>query len=604
MAWQTTTEPEGGSRQLGASLPRAAPVPTRRDLSAWLVMLPALILLVRGWQRRWVADDGFIHLRVAEQLLHGHGLVFNAGERVETTTSPLWVVLVAIGRAPHLVGIETLAVTIGLCSTVGGVVLAAWAARLLWRHERVGGDDNARGVLLPLGAIVLAVLPPMWDFATSGLETGLVFLWLGGSFLLLARLTTEASRRWSSARWAAAVAGLGPLIRPDLAVFSGVFLLTTLHCARKHAAGQKRQWVALLTTGLGLPCAYEVFRMGYFGALVPNTALAKEASRAWWAQGWRYLNDLVGTYWLWVPLVVVLVLLASGARSWMAARVRADRLLVAAAPLAGGLSHALYVTRVGGDFMHARLLLPSLFAVLMPVAVVEVRGWVRWAMVAVVLPWAVLCFAHLRVHYVVGPDGIADERHFYALDATHSNPVHVDDYATTVLHADGRAARDLLRAGRPALGWRDPVKPVYTSVPLRPGLPFRTGFITGQLGITGIVAGTHVDIIDPSGLSDPIAARIRLQRRGRPGHEKHLDLPWMVARFADPAAPVPDGVSAPAVEAARRALRCGPLRDLQAAVSGRLGVGRFVRNIALSVRLRSFRLDVDPAVAEAQVCRG
>jgi arabinofuranosyltransferase len=568
----------------------------------WLSAVPLLLLVVQGWQRRWMADDGLIHLRVVENVLGGHGFVFNAGERVEASTSTLWVALLAVLRAPHLVRLETLAVVTGLVCTAAGLFLAIRGAETLWR------DGERRSRLLPVGAMILAVLPPMWDFATSGLETGLVFLWLGASFFLLARLAGETGEAgepasgWKRYRIAAVVASAGPLIRPDLALFTGFFLLATLLLARRVAARPFRSLAGLLAAGVALPGAYQVFRMGYYGALVPTTALAKEASQAWWSQGRIYLLDLLRTYWLALPLAVVGVLLAAGVRGWAGGR-HTDRLLVAMAPVVAGLADGLYVTRVGGDFMHGRLLLPGLFAVLMPVAVVEARTWWRTAAALLVLPWAVVCAVHLRVPYLVGPDGIADERAFYSIDAGHRNPVQVEDYARTILFADGQAALQAQREGGRQLVWRThPDRPVYTSTPLRPGVPFDTAYLASNLGITGVLVGPGVHIVDHSGLADPLASRLQLATRGRPGHEKSLPLPWFIARFGDPAAAVPDGVPAPAVAAARRALGCGPLRDLQAATTDRLTVSRFVRNMGLSIRLRNFRFPSDPTAAEARLC--
>jgi arabinofuranosyltransferase len=277
--------------------------------------------------------------------------------------------------------------------------------------------------------------------------------------------------------------------------------------------------------------------------------------------------------------------------------------------------HGLYVVRTGGDFMHGRMLLPSLFAVLLPVAVVEVRGVVRWAAVAAVLPWAVICATQLRIDYVRNDDGIADERRFYAGAAGRPNPVSVEDYAPYLLYADGRYAHSLTQAGTPLLSWRTSAghPEMYTAVPLRPDLPLHAAYITGNIGITGVRAGRAVHIIDPTGLADPFASRVRLAARGRPGHEKILGFAWLQARFADPRS-VPDGAvqqyyggtiqpEPEAVSAARHALRCGSLRDIDAAVTQPLTVGRFVRNIGLAVRLHSFRLDADPIAAEARLCR-
>ena len=54
--------------------------------------------------RAWITDDAFITFRVVEQLLAGHGPVYNVGERVQVFTHPLWFLVLAawagkIGRA-------------------------------------------------------------------------------------------------------------------------------------------------------------------------------------------------------------------------------------------------------------------------------------------------------------------------------------------------------------------------------------------------------------------------------------------------------------------------------------------------------------------------
>jgi len=70
-----------------AELPHAraglGPVATARTrlprsaASLLLVALPILILAVIAWQRRWVAEDGFINFRVVNNIFAGHGPVFN-----------------------------------------------------------------------------------------------------------------------------------------------------------------------------------------------------------------------------------------------------------------------------------------------------------------------------------------------------------------------------------------------------------------------------------------------------------------------------------------------------------------------------------------------
>ena len=100
------------------------------------------------------------------------------------------------------------------------------------------------------------------------------------------------------------------------------------------------------------------------------------------------------------------------------------------------LVHWLYVTRVGGDFMHGRLLLPTLLGFLLPVATVVIplerlRRW-RAAVLVGVGAWAVVCAVSLRVSYedvgAPGPWGIADERGFYTYHMNTPNPVYLADY--------------------------------------------------------------------------------------------------------------------------------------------------------------------------------
>lgn len=545
-----------------------------------------------------MSEDGFIFVRVVEQLLAGHGPVLNVGERVEAATSPLWVLVLAVLDLVLPLRIEVVAVAAGLVLTLAGVAMAGLASLRLWRDEGGGRVPIA----VPLGGLAVLALPPVWDFATSGLETGLSFAWLGASFLALTGLVVPPGAGASGRRalLAAALVGLGPLVRPDLALFSLVFLVAVVLVARRPRCGT----VALVAAGGALPALYQVFRMGFFAALVPNTALAKEATTARWAQGLVYLRDLLGTYWLAVPLLAGLGLcLLPAARGWLRTGLR-DHLLVALAPVAGALGHALYVVRVGGDFMHARLLLPALFALVAPVMVIVVRRPLQWAAFAAGAVWGAVCLTSLRVPYVLSSEGITDERPFYVLGAEHLNPVEVEDYRRYILFREGLLARRQDRLGGGTLGVRRLVGAtrVYEFVPLRPDPSMRSAFAHGNVGIVGVVAGRRVHVVDIAGLGDPFAARVGLSERGRPGHEKDIATAWVLGRFMDRRVAPPAWVSPQAVEAARHALTCGRLRDLGEATTSPLTPGRFLSNIGAAVRLHSFRFDNDPRVAERVLC--
>src|SRR5262245_8511057 len=186
---------------------------TRSRVQWGLTVLPVVLLCVMAWQHHWMSDDGFIHLRVVEQITHGHGPVINQGERVEASTSPLWVWLLAPFALVGGPALAWKAIVLGIVLAGLGLLLAQRSGIAL---ARAAGELRT---VLPIGAIVVAVFRPFWDYATSGLETGLIFGWLGGSQWWCARRVTAAGERRVRLRsdlLGAAVVGLGAMIHPDL----------------------------------------------------------------------------------------------------------------------------------------------------------------------------------------------------------------------------------------------------------------------------------------------------------------------------------------------------------------------------------------------------
>ena len=72
----------------------------KRSLTA--VALVAVAVVWAAWRAYglwWCTDDAYISFRYARNLVDGLGLVYNAGERVEGFTNPLWTLWVACGLA-------------------------------------------------------------------------------------------------------------------------------------------------------------------------------------------------------------------------------------------------------------------------------------------------------------------------------------------------------------------------------------------------------------------------------------------------------------------------------------------------------------------------
>jgi len=596
---------EAASTDLEPSAPGLSPVPARQR--AWPVVrrqLPLTILPaawgVLGWRQRWIADDGLIVARTVREILAGHGPVFNPGERVEADTSVLWTWLLALLTWASRLDLYTVIVGSGLLLAPLGLLFALLGAREL--HRRHSPDQ----VLLPAGALVVVALPPFWDFATSGLEDSLIFCWLGLCWWLLAGLRPGSRRR---ARWLAFVAGLGWLVRPDMAIGTLAFLAALWYIARP--AG--RRLAVLAAVAGAVPLAYQVFRMGYYGLLVPNTAVAKDASSTRFHQGFVYLADFASPYRLWVPLLVLLVLFLLTAQHLS----RADVVRCAAA-MGSGLLMASYVIAIGGDFMHARMLLPATFALLLPVMLVPVpvpkrRGGLANAslclLAATIGVWALGAGLRWRDPTPLGIiplSGIANERGWWSVHTGQQNPDNAAEYVLAGMgsvNAPGSlewAISQDVRSGRPVLFYQAATaSPYVLSVPLnRPR--YSVAVTVSILGTGG--AGTPLDglVVDQHGLSYALGSHLVGDPNGRPGHAKWAVPAWIVAEYSNVTqAP---GIPAAQLAAARKALSCGPLAELDQAVQAPLTVRRFAMNFFHSLTLTNFRFSPDPVTAEKELC--
>ncbi|MBE1497364.1 arabinofuranosyltransferase [Amycolatopsis lexingtonensis] len=552
-------------------------------LGNWLVLGPTIaVFAVLAWNRRWMSDDGLIVLRTVRQILAGNGPVFNAGERVESNTSTLWTyLLVAFGWIPGL-RLEWLAVVLGLLCSTGGLLLAMDGTRRL-----IGSP-----LVAPAGVLVLIALPPFRDFATSGLETGLITLWLGTTWWLLVR---HARRTPTGPVWVTAlVIGLGVLVRPDLALFSAVAGAGLLVLEWR---GWRRglSWAA---AAAAIPVAYQVFRMGYYGLLTPNTALVKEASDALWGRGWAYLTDFAGPYHLWIPLALCLLLAGLGLR-----RTRIERrvAVVVAVPLLGGLALALYVVRVGGDFMHARMLLPALVSLLLPVLVVRPGRATVVPLVALGI-WTVVAAGWLRTSYTTLPAaedetlGIADERAAYVAASRHEHPILAEDFEEFTALTDPINA--MLATGQAPAVLVQNKQGEWHRYPTTNGRTVATFF---NIGGPGMLLPLDMWVHDPIGLANPVAAHTTPYPGRRIGHNKYAGTPWEVAELTreTPAELTVNGdFTVPSIEAIRGIFACPANRDGLDSVRAPLTFDRFRQNLVHAAARTSLRYDYDPRHAQ------
>ncbi len=255
------------------------------DHSLYLRLLPAAIILLALLARlvpgARTIDDSYITFRYARNILAGNGFVYNPGERVLGTTTPLYTLLmVSLGLVtggPHAPFPQT--------ALLVNAIADATTCWLLWRLGR-----KFEAPLAGAGAaLTWAIAPFSVTFAIGGLETSIYVLLLTATFF--AHLEERRIL-------AAFLAALSLLTRPDALILLGPLAIDRLWVLwqRRHA-NQRIDWIGLSQELLAflLPClAWFTFAVIYFGNLLPHSIAAK--SLAYRLSPWSSLIRLLQHY--------------------------------------------------------------------------------------------------------------------------------------------------------------------------------------------------------------------------------------------------------------------------------------------------------------------
>lgn len=458
-------------------------------LSLFLFSLGFLLIL----RNSWISEDAFISLRHVDNLLAGHGPVFNPGERVEGYTHTVWFFILVFFRA---IGFSPNATLL-----LPGLVFSLLALYIIFFRLRYPGQED--GHSLHFSAAVLIAVSPFVDFGTSGLETAL-------SYFLLSLFAMAVAKDFLHRRpmVMGLILALMVLNRPDFGVFFLIFLLIYLVrlMSKKDGLGAVLRFLlfpAILGGG------YQLFRMGYFASIFPNPFFAKSGAGAYFRQGIVYLKDF-----LYGNLSVLIILLAFLALLW-AWKTRRQQFSPRLMIIACGLVYAFFVIRGGGDFMHGRFLLPGivLLALAGSGAFDRIFDSSRWTRITAIALSVLLSIASLLVVPLQkrGPDryvirqGISDERYFY--------------------YGNKRADIRTLFADNYIMMWKtmgqnwNAFSSTYSGSVV---------FAHANIGFMGYYAGPKVRLIDLLGLTDPVIARVKMPERGRPGHEKKAPLGYLL----------------------------------------------------------------------------
>jgi hypothetical protein len=436
--------------------------------------------VVQAAAQAWVCDDAFISFRYARNLIDGHGLVYNALERVEGYTNFLWTLLLAAGMA---LGADAAAF-----GNAAGIAFHFATVLVLLRASR-----RIAGAWFPVAAVGLSLHAHFLSFASCGLETAMF------AFLVTALLAVLLEAQRPRAFLLAGVIGTAAaMTRPDGLLPYGIACLWTLALAAKHGGWRRCQAIAAPGALLYLP--YFAWKWSYYGWPLPNTFYAKSAAHSWIGQGARYVALYLQCYWILVPALLACIwLVARGARAWDrfdGGRGGRGPLLIALL----ALPYLAFVIWVGGDFMFARFCLPITPALLLAFDVLRAR--IARPELALVLGAAVAVSSALHWYPDILRDpanstGIVEERAFYPPEKMAASRAIGEQLRAITAGTD---ARVVIYGGQAVLAY-------YGEFPL-------------------VIEGS-------TGLTDEYIAHLPIHQRSRIGHEKHAPPEYLYRRRVD-----------------------------------------------------------------------
>jgi len=335
---------------------------------------------LHAWAWDFVSDDTFIVLRYARNLLDGHGLVFNLGERVEAYASLPFVLLTA-GLGGLGVDLLVAARALSLLATLACVGLAFGSVRR---------STASTFAAVAAGSLVAASAPvACWGLA--GLE--------GPFFAACVLLAVRSVAGPGGAGWRGGLAcGLVACARPEGpavgAVLLGVSIVGAIAAAGE---GRRRAWRSVVAFGACL-AALLAFRLAYYGDWLPNTYYAKVGtpSAALMDRGLEYLAEFTRDFGG-LPLYVL---------PFVAALWRRDRPWWAAATAA--LALLACIVFEGGDGLPMyRFVVPfvPLWGVLLGILIADARARLGsrvapWLVALGLVAWASSRPAPDSVHYL------------------------------------------------------------------------------------------------------------------------------------------------------------------------------------------------------------
>ncbi len=283
-------------------------------LVAALALVPAVVKLL-CYPHNIGSDDAYIHLRIAENFVHGLGWGINPHQPVNLSTSPAFTLLLAAMEwlTPHAIGVTQM---LSAAAVIVGLVLIFLAAQ--------AETGSRTAALVAEGAAAFSV--NLWRWNGALMEASFGFAVVASTLFLFRK---DAPESWPRLLGAGALLGIGVLLRPEMGLL--VVLVLAVQTLRP-ADGTRVRNAALVLGGVfAVVLPWCAFAWRQMGSVIPTTFAAKSTSHLILLNGRileQFVESIVESILFPTLLILLLLMLASrspsavsqagpGGRSWV-----------------------------------------------------------------------------------------------------------------------------------------------------------------------------------------------------------------------------------------------------------------------------------------------
>lgn len=221
-----------------------------------------ILVMLTGWPRLLLSDhiidDAYITFRYAENLSSGLGFVFNPGEKILGTTTPLYTILLALIHICTGFYIPQIGRIISVISSCITVIVIYELSQILFPRSQAG----------IVAGLLFAISPFQLRSALGGMETPFFIM------LIISTLYYWINNRiWVGI----GLCALATLTRPEGLLLMGIYSVSLLFSRRWKRLG----FVYLEYFVILLP--WIIFSISYFGNILPQSMLAKTSPVFLWS---------------------------------------------------------------------------------------------------------------------------------------------------------------------------------------------------------------------------------------------------------------------------------------------------------------------------------